>query len=237
VLALRCRGLSRRYGSREALAPLDLELEEGLRLGLVGPNGSGKSTLLQVLSTLLPPSAGEVERLGLPPEAGPAIRAQLGVVFQSPSLDLRFSALENLEFYAALALPWGREERLRRCREGLVAQGLADRLEEPVELLSPGLRRRVELARALLGQPRLLLLDEPSTGLDPLARAQLWEGLGAAQARGPLTIVLATHDLEEARRCDRLLVLVEGRVRAAGSPAELVGPSGDLQGALLRLMG
>jgi ABC-type multidrug transport system ATPase subunit len=228
VLALRCRGLSRRYGSREALAPLDLELEEGLRLGLVGPNGSGKSTLLQVLSTLLPPSAGEVERLGLPPEAGPAIRAQLGVVFQSPSLDLRFSAL---------ALPWGREERLRRCREGLVAQGLADRLEEPVELLSPGLRRRVELARALLGQPRLLLLDEPSTGLDPLARAQLWEGLGAAQARGPLTIVLATHDLEEARRCDRLLVLVEGRVRAAGSPAELVGPSGDLQGALLRLMG
>ncbi len=234
---IEARGLARVYGNGRGVGPLDLVVEAGERFGLVGPNGAGKSTTLDMLTTLLPPTSGSATVGGADLRDVTLVRARIGVVFQAPSLDLRLSALENLDFFAALHRPaWSAAERERRILEALDRMGLADRATEDVGGFSWGMRRRVEVARALLTEPRVLFLDEPTTGLDPQTRASVWAHLDALP---DLTLVVATHDMEEAARCDRLGVLRAGRLVAVDTPAALVARTGapTLTEAFLRLTG
>jgi ABC-2 type transport system ATP-binding protein len=188
---------------------------------LLGPNGSGKTTLFRLLSTLIPLQQGEVAVLGNDLRSQPAaIRALLGVVFQAPSVDKKLTVLENLIHYGRLYGLGGAELR-RRADEMLARFGLADRRRDLVEKLSGGLRRRVELAQSMLHQPRLLLLDEPSTGLDPGARSDLWQYLEQVRQGSGATVVLTTHLLEEAERADRIAILHQGRLAALDTPAAL----------------
>jgi ABC-2 type transport system ATP-binding protein len=240
VTAISLTGLSRTYGDRVAVHPVDLDIPAGECFGILGPNGAGKSTTLKMLTTMSPPSAGQGTVAGADLRDVAAVRARIGVVFQSPSLDLRLSALENMDFYAALHRPiWSRGDREARALAALAQMGLADRAREEVGRFSWGMRRRVEIARALLTEPGVLFLDEPTTGLDPQTRAALWEHLAALRRTRSLTIVVATHDMEEAARCDRVGVLVDGRFVAVASPAQLVTSTGrsDLLGAFLALTG
>ncbi len=214
-------GVTYRYGERTALDDLSLSVAEAEVFALLGPNGSGKTTLFRLLSTLIPPQAGQVRMVGADlAQAVHAVRRQLGVVFQAASVDRKLSVDENLRHHGRLYGLTGR--RLKgRCDEMLETLGLTDRRRDGVETLSGGLRRRVELAKALLPGPRLLLMDEPSTGLDPGARRDLWNYLGALRERTGVTIVLTTHLLDEADRADRLAILNEGRLVALGTPDEL----------------
>lgn len=223
--ALSIDQLSHHYGQRCALDRLSLTVAEGEVFGILGPNGGGKTTLFRVLSTLLPAQAGVVEVLGhaLPAESQ-AVRQQIGVVFQAPSLDKKLTVAENIRHQAALyGVP--RSEWQPRTERLLTQFRLQDRAHERTESLSGGLRRRAELAKGLVHQPKLLLLDEPSTGLDPGARVDLWQCLRELQADGA-TLVLTTHLLEEAERCDRLALLDQGRLVALGAPDELRGEIG-----------
>lgn len=244
-LAITTRGLSRSVpapgapgGAVELVHPLDVDIAAGEWFGLVGPNGSGKSTILGLLTTLVAPTRGEGSIGGHPLRDVAAVRERIGVVFQAPSLDLRLSALENLDFYAALYRPaWRAKEREDRALAALATMGLTERTRDEVGRYSWGMRRRVEVARALLTEPGVLFLDEPTTGLDPQTRAVLWEHLdGLRRARG-LTIVVATHDMEEAARCDRLGVLLHGHLVAVDTPAGLSVGHADLSAAFLALTG
>jgi ABC-2 type transport system ATP-binding protein len=212
--------LRRTFGERAALDGVTLTVRAGELFGLLGPNGGGKTTLFQVLATLLPHTSGRVVVDGLElPAAAAAVRARLGVVFQAPSLDRFLTVGENLMHQGHLyGLRGARlEERIRACLE-LVQ--LADRRREVVGKLSGGMKRRVELAKGLLHEPRLLLLDEPTTGLDPNARRDLWDHLTALRAGG-VTCLVTTHLLEEAERCDRIAILDQGKVVVEGAPGEL----------------
>ena len=219
--AVRVERLSHHYGRRQALADLSLAVDEGEVFVFLGPNGGGKTTLFRVLSTLVPAQTGRVEVLGrsLPAEAD-EVRADIGVVFQSPSLDKKLTVSENLRCQAAL-YGLGAAEARRREAEMLAQLGVADRAGELVETLSGGLRRRVELAKSMLHSPRLLLLDEPSTGLDPGARSDLWRYLRRLREEHGVTIVLTTHLLEEAERADRIAILNEGSLVALDTPDAL----------------
>lgn len=219
--AFELRGVSFRYGERLALDSLNFSIRVGEIFGFLGPNGGGKSTLFRLLSTLVPLQSGSVSVLGLDlSRQVPEIRRRLGVVFQSPSLDRKLSVAENLDCAGALYGMSG--PALREARERALADaGIAGRAGDRVETLSGGLRRRVELAKAVLHGPSLLLLDEPSTGLDPGARVDLWEGLRRLQATAGVTIVFTTHLLEEAERADRLALLHEGRLVALDTPDAL----------------
>ena len=231
--AIVTRGLARRYGAVDALHPVDLVVATGECFGLVGPNGSGKSTLLGLLTTLIRPTRGEGTVGGADLRDVAAVRARIGVVFQAPSLDLRLSAVENLDFYAALHRPaWRPSERAARVHAALAALGVTERTGDEVGTYSGGTRRRVEVARALLTEPGVLFLDEPTTGLDPHTRATLWERLAVLRAGG-LTLVVATHDMEEAARCDRLGVLVAGRLVTIATPDALAAGHRDLGAAFL----
>ena len=184
------------------------------------PNGGGKTTLFRVLSTLVPPQQGRAAVLGaeLPGETR-RVRASIGVVFQSPSLDKKLTVAENVHHQAALyGVP--RSQWRQRTAELLEQFQLTDRADERTESLSGGLRRRAELAKGIVHSPPLLLLDEPSTGLDPGARVGLWSCLQQLRAGGT-TVVLTTHLLDEAERCDRLAILDEGQVVALGPPEQL----------------
>lgn len=220
------RGLTHRYGEREALRELSLSIHAGEIFGLLGPNGSGKTTLFRILSTLIAPTSGSVEMLGLDVRtARDAIRTQIGVVFQSPSLDKELTAAENLRYHGHLYGLGGAElEERIDAMLGLV--GLAQRPREFVKQFSGGMRRRVELAKGLITRPRILLMDEPSTGLDPGAQAEVWQYLRRIRQEHGVTIVLATHLMDEAEQCDRLAILDGGRLAACGSPAELKGGIG-----------
>src|SRR5215213_8696029 len=213
--------LAYRYGEREAIHDLSLSIAEREIFAILGPNGSGKTTLFRVLSTLIPIQQGEVRILGndLRSQAS-AIRSQLGIVFQSPSIDKKLTVMENVVHHGRLYGLAGRELRTR-AEEMLARLGLADRKRELVEQLSGGLRRRVELATGMLHRPRLLLLDEPSTGLDPGARSDLWQYLEQIRADNGVTVVLTTHLLEEADKADRLAILHEGRLVALDTPDAL----------------
>jgi ABC-2 type transport system ATP-binding protein len=214
-------GVGYAYGERQALAGIDFEVDEGERFGLVGPNGSGKSTLFGLLATLRRPQEGRLEVLGLDVAREPgALRRQLGVVFQSPSLDPELTASENLRCHGRLHGLSGRDLE-RRASSALARLDVAARSDDRVKTLSGGLRRRVEIAKCLLTAPRLLVLDEPSTGLDPAARRALADALERLCAEGGVTVLLTTHFIEEADRCDRLLLLDRGRVVATGTPGEL----------------
>ncbi|MEO1496682.1 MAG: ABC transporter ATP-binding protein [Planctomycetota bacterium] len=209
-----------RYGEREALGGVTLDVAPNEVLGLLGPNGSGKTTLFRLLSTLLPLSDGDILVGGASVKTNPAaVRSQLGVVFQSPSLDKKLRVEENLRHHGRLYGVSGAELR-RRIDDELTRFGVADRKRDIVESLSGGLRRRVELAQAMLHRPRVLLLDEPSVGLDPSARSDLWRRLADARDEG-LTIIVTTHLLEEAERADRLAIMDAGRVVACDTPREL----------------
>ncbi len=213
--------VSHRYGQRLAVDNLSLEIGEGEVFAFLGPNGSGKTTLFRVLSTLIPLQLGEVAILGhdLQREVT-AIRRQLGVVFQSPSLDKKLTVAENLHHQGRL-YGLSSADLAARKSELLAAVGLTDRAKDLVETLSGGMRRRVELAKSMLHRPRLLLLDEPSTGLDPAARSDLWQYLRQLRERDVLTIVLTTHLLDEADRADRIAIMHEGHLAALDAPDAL----------------
>jgi ABC-2 type transport system ATP-binding protein len=219
--AIRLEKLSHHYGRRQALCELSLEILSGEIFVFLGPNGGGKTTLFRVLSTLIPRQSGTVEIQGLDLRRDTTeIRRRIGVVFQAPSLDRKLTVVENIHQQGALYGLFGRE--LRRRRDELLDQfALKDRAGERVERLSGGLRRRVELAKGMIHRPELLLLDEPSTGLDPGARADLWEYLQRARQESGVTIVLTTHLLEEADRADRIAILHEGKLVALDTPEAL----------------
>ena len=210
-----------RYGAREVLRGVSLSVNPGQIFGLLGPNGAGKSTLFAILAGLLAPAAGTLRLDGarLAPGAR-ALRAAAGIVFQSPGLDGKLSAAENLRLAAALHRVPRRAARGRA--DGLLARaGLAERAREPVERLSGGMRRRVELCRALIHRPSILVMDEPTTGLDAAAFRAFWAEVEALRRAEGLTVVLATHRHDEAERCDRLAVLAGGAVVAEETPGAL----------------
>lgn len=218
--AIQITDVRHRYGDREALRGVSFEIERGEIFTLLGPNGSGKTTLFRLLSTLMLIESGSIRFLGHDVATEPAaVRSRLGVVFQSPSLDKKLRVEENLACHGKLYGLSGRTLR-DRINEGLERFDVADRRRDYVESLSGGLARRVELAKCLMHQPEVLLLDEPSTGLDPGARADLWRALGEAQSDG-VTIVATTHLLEEAERADRIGILHKGELAALDTPTAL----------------
>jgi len=221
AIAIRAAGVRHTYQSRQALADLSLEIRVGELFAILGPNGSGKTTLFRLLSTLIPLQAGAVTVLGHELAHAPdAIRGVIGVVFQAPSLDRKLTVAENIRLQAALYGLSGRELKTR-LDDVLTQFSLGDRADELTERLSGGLRRRVELAKGLIHQPQLLLLDEPSTGLDPAARSDLWQYLRNLRDTAGTTIVLTTHYLDEAEGADRIAILNEGRLVALGAPDAL----------------
>ncbi|MFQ5692928.1 MAG: ATP-binding cassette domain-containing protein [Nitrospinota bacterium] len=209
------------YGTRTALGGVSFSVSRGEVFGLLGPNGGGKTTLFKILSTLMPPTGGSARVLGHDLAAEPhAVRGRMGVVFQHPSLDPKLTVFENL-------LHQGRLYGMRgaalkdRAREVLGRLGVADRRRDRAETLSGGLQRRAELAKALLHRPELVLLDEPGTGLDPGVRRDFDDYLLELRKTEGMTVLLTTHLLEEAERCDRVGLLDRGRLVAVGAPDEL----------------
>ena len=210
-----------RYGDRLALAGVSFEIAEGEIFGLLGPNGGGKTTLLRILATLLPLQDGRAELLGCSVSSQPdAVRRLIGVTFQSPSLDPKLTVGENLKFHGYL---YGLSGAALKSRIDLLLNrlGLMDRRHDIAQTLSGGLQRRVEIAKSLLHQPRVLLLDEPSTGLDPGARHDLWRYLKQLRQETGVTVLVTTHIMEEAEHCGRLGILSRGELVALGSPDEL----------------
>jgi ABC-2 type transport system ATP-binding protein len=224
--AVETHDLGRTFGPRAALSGVTLSIRAGEMFALLGPNGSGKTTLFRILSTLLAPSAGTA-RVGGCDVVGEAmaVRHQIGVVFQSPALDPQLTVEENLRCAGSLYGLRG-ADLVARLRSAAEALGLSDRLADRVQSLSGGLQRRVEIAKCLLPRPRVLLLDEPSTGLDPAAREGLRATLERVRRESEVTVVMTTHLLEEAERCDRVAILHRGRLVACETPAELRGRLG-----------
>ena len=219
--AVSVRQMSYRYREREAIRDLSFDVRPAEIFVMLGPNGSGKTTLFRVLSTLIPLQQGDVQILGYDLRTQvDQIRPQLGVVFQAPSIDKKLTVLENLRHHGHLYGLSGAGLRIR-IEEALTRLSLADRAKELTEKLSGGLRRRVELAKAMLHQPRLLILDEPSTGLDPGARSDLWRYLEQVRGEMGVTVLLTTHLLEEAARADRIAILHRGELVALDTPGNL----------------
>jgi ABC-2 type transport system ATP-binding protein len=213
--------LSHRYGERAALEQVSFAVHAAEIFGLLGPNGSGKTTLFRILSTLMLPSSGSARVMGFDAARSPAdVRRQIGVVFQAQSIDLKLTAAENLWHQGHLYGMSGANLD-RRIQEVLEHVGLEDRARERTQTFSGGMQRRVELAKGLLHRPSVLLLDEPTTGLDPGARRDLWQYLKSLREHEQVTVLITTHLMEEAERCDRLAILNEGRLVALGTPAAL----------------
>jgi ABC-2 type transport system ATP-binding protein len=224
--AIEVDGLRHRYGDREALAGVSFDVREGELFALLGPNGGGKSTLFRILATILPPTAGTARVRGFDVRTqAHDVRRNLGVVFQHASVDAKLTVEENLRHQGHL---YGMRGAALRERIGtlLARFGLTDRRGELVERLSGGLARRAELAKGLLPRPSVLLLDEPSTGLDPGARRDLLQYLRELRDEEGMTVVVTTHYLEEAERCDRVGVIDRGRLVALDAPAALTAAVG-----------
>jgi len=220
-MKLEARDLSFGYPDYPVGQGISLSVSTGEVVCLLGPNGGGKTTLFRVLSTLIPCQQGEVSILGFDLRTHVNdVRRRIGVVFQSPSLDKKLTVAENIRHQAAL---YGVGGKLLRDRQQAMMEqlGIADRANELTETLSGGLRRRVELAKGMIHQPRLLLLDEPSTGLDPGARVDLWRYLERLRDDSGVTIVLTTHLLDEAERADRIAILDQGAIVALDKPDQL----------------
>jgi ABC-2 type transport system ATP-binding protein len=226
---IQVQNLTHRYGDRVALSNVSFEVNKGEIFGLLGPNGGGKSTLFRILSTMMVPTEGRATIAGYDVVRDPAaVRRHIGVVFQTQSLDKALTVEENLRAQGHLHGLSGAvlRERMANAMERL---NIADRRKDLVDTLSGGLRRRVEIAKALLHRPQVLLMDEASTGLDPAARRDLSRHVESLRAGEGVTILLTTHILEEADRCDRLVLLHQGNIVAQGSPAELrSGIGGDV---------
>ncbi len=219
---IRARGLVKRFGSFTAVDGIDFDLSRGEAFGFLGPNGAGKSSTMRMIGCVSPPTAGELSILGLDPVAdGPAIRARLGVVPQEDTLDLELTVRENLMVYGRyFGLP--RDVIRERTVRLLDFVQLTDRAGDEVEPLSGGMKRRLTIARSLINEPEILLLDEPTTGLDPQARHAVWDRLFRLKQQG-VTLVLTTHYMDEAEQlCDRLVVMDRGKIAAEGSPRELI---------------
>jgi ABC-2 type transport system ATP-binding protein len=215
------RDLVHRYDGRAALNGVSFDVRPAELFGLLGPNGSGKTTMFRILSTLMVPVGGRAVILGHDAAKDPSqLRREIGVVFQSQSIDLKLTAAENLWHQGHLYGLHGPGLR-RRISEMLERVGLADRAKDKAETFSGGMQRRLELAKGLLHGPRVLLLDEPTTGLDPGARRDLWQYLRILRDEEQVTVLVTTHLMEEAERCDRLAILNEGKLVALGTPAEL----------------
>jgi ABC-2 type transport system ATP-binding protein len=215
------QNLVHRYGDRTALNGVSFDVRHAELFGLLGPNGSGKTTLFRILSTLMIPTAGRAVIMGFDAAKDPGgLRRQIGVVFQAQSVDLKLTAAENLWHQGHLYGLHGGALK-SRIAEILARVGLADRAKERVETFSGGMQRRIELAKGLLHHPSVLLLDEPTTGLDPGARRDLWQYLQILRDQEKITVIVTTHLMEEAERCDRLAILNEGNLVALGTPAEL----------------
>ena len=215
------RGLVHRYQDRTALNGVSLDVRPAELFGLLGPNGSGKTTLFRILSTLMVPSSGAATIVGLDAVRQPgALRRDIGVVFQAQSVDLKLTAYENLWHQGHLYGLRGPELK-KRIEEILTRVGLLDRAGDRVETFSGGMQRRIELAKGLLHHPEVLLLDEPTTGLDPGARRDLWQYLQVLRDEEHVSVIVTTHLMEEAERCDRLAILNEGNLVALGTPEEL----------------
>ncbi|MGD9697143.1 MAG: ABC transporter ATP-binding protein [Thermoleophilia bacterium] len=220
--ALRLRGAVKRYGAITAVDGLDLEVGEGLCVGLLGPNGAGKSTTMRLLTAQAIADEGELEILGfrLPGESKQA-RAQCGVVPQLDNLDTTLTVEQNLRVFAHLYRV-GRSERAEAIERALGIANLRERRATRVDALSGGMRRRLLIARALVHRPRLVLLDEPTVGLDPQVRQELWALIDGLRSQG-VSILMSTHYIEEAERlADRVTIMAAGRAVAAGPPAALV---------------
>ena len=216
------RGLVKRFGDFTAVDGIDVEVARGEAFGFLGPNGAGKSSTMRMVGAVSTPSDGTLRIFGLDPAVdGPRIRARLGVVPQTDTLDVELTVRDNLIVYGAY---FGLPRALLRERADRLLEfvQLSDRADSKVEPLSGGMKRRLTIARALVNEPELLLLDEPTTGLDPQARHVVWERLFRLKQQG-VTLVLTTHYMDEAEQlCDRLVVMDHGRIAAAGSPAQLI---------------
>jgi lipooligosaccharide transport system ATP-binding protein len=216
------QGLRKSYGTHEVVAGIDLELRPGECFGLLGPNGAGKTTTLRLCLGLTDPDGGSINMFDLPvPQAARQARARVGVVPQIDNLDPDFTVRENLQVYGRyFGLPKAAIDQ--RIPDLLEFAGLANRADDNIKALSGGMKRRLTLARALINDPDLIFLDEPTTGLDPQARHLIWQRLRQLAAQGK-TIFLTTHFMDEAERlCDRLAIMDHGRIMAMGTPRELV---------------
>ncbi|HWN20554.1 MAG TPA: ABC transporter ATP-binding protein [Gaiellaceae bacterium] len=221
-LAIRMRGAVKRYGEITAVDGLDLDVPEGTCVGLLGPNGAGKSTTMRLLTAQAIADEGELEVLGFKlPEESKQARAQLGVAPQLDNLDVTLTVEQNLLVFSHL-YRIARADRREAIERSLVLAKLTDRRDTRVDKLSGGMRRRLLIARALVHGPRLVLLDEPTVGLDPQVRQELWALIDALRTEGR-TILMSTHYIEEAQRlCDTVMIMSHGKAIAAGSPAALV---------------
>ena len=216
------RGLVKRFGSFEAVRGIDVDVRRAEAFGFLGPNGAGKSSTMRMIAAVSPPSGGELSVLGMDPvRDGSAIRARLGVCPQEDTLDTELSVRENLLIYGRyFGLP--KKQTASKAEELLSFFQLSERGDDKLDSLSGGMKRRLSLARSLINDPELLLLDEPTTGLDPQARHLLWDRLFRLKEEG-VTLVLTTHYMDEAEQlCDRLVVMDAGRIVAEGSPLDLI---------------
>ena len=219
---IRAKGLTKRFGKFTAVDGIDFELRRGEAFGFLGPNGAGKSSTMRMIGCVSPPSGGELSILGLDPVSqGPAIRSRLGVVPQEDTLDVELTVRENLLIYGRyFGLP--RQLIAERTARLLEFVQLTERADDQVEPLSGGMKRRLTIARSLINEPEILILDEPTTGLDPQARHVVWDRLYRLKQQG-VTLVLTTHYMDEAEQlCDRLVVMDGGKIAAEGSPRQLI---------------
>lgn len=219
-------GLTVRRGERTVIKEMDLRVPRGSILGLLGPSGSGKTTVMRAIMGVQSNVSGEVTVAGFP-AGNPETRGKVGYVTQSPSIYHDLTVRQNISYFARIALPQASRSELKSATDqALLHVGLADRPDDRVGALSGGQRSRVSLACALVGDPQILVLDEPTVGLDPLLREQLWTIFRALAAEGR-TLLVSSHVMDEAARCDHLILLREGSVAFSGSPSELLGRTGE----------
>ena len=226
--AVRCAGLSYRFGAHTAVDHVDLSISPGEMFGLLGPNGAGKTTTIRMLTTLLKPATGTVTVFGIDVAAHPMrVRRVIGYVPQMLSADANLTGLENVELFARL-FDVPRKARKERVAGALDAMGLTEAASRLASTYSGGMIRRLELAQALINAPRLLVLDEPTVGLDPIARGVVWEYIARLREEHHMTVLMTTHYMDEADAyCDRVSLMHRGRIRTTGRPADLRAGLGD----------
>ncbi|AGM04583.1 lipooligosaccharide transport system ATP-binding protein [Amycolatopsis keratiniphila] len=246
---VQAKALVKRFGDFEAVRGIDVEVRPGEAFGFLGPNGAGKSSTMRMIASVSPRTDGDLRVLGMDPDVeGPKIRARLGVVPQQDNLDTELTVRQNLQIYGRY-FGLSRSHVRSKAEELMEFAQLTDRANAEVDSLSGGMKRRLTIARSLVNDPELLLLDEPTTGLDPQARHLLWDRLFRLKAGGT-TLIITTHYMDEAEQlCDRLVVMDNGRIAAEGSPADLISrystrevvelrfPNGEQEAAAKRIEG